>query len=478
MGRHSAANPPRRARTSGTPKRIERLDPASTSSETPRQQRVRREKPDFGERQRRRVRRKRAALGCLSALVLFVLVAAAAGLFYVRGLNAEMQGNKKVDEAIVDALDKPTASKKNDPFYMLLMGIDSRAKGEAARSDTLIIARIDPDNGRVTLVSIPRDTRVNIEGHGKTKINAAHAYGGPALVIKTVKEITGLPISHYAEVDFQGFKDVVDALGGVTVDVPEDIDDMKASNHVRAFSKLNAGTQVLDGGHALTFVRSREFPRGDLQRIENQQTFFKALLKEMLKTSNMLRLPSVISAMAQSVTTDLSVGDMVSIANKLKGMDEAGLETVTMPGEPQMIGGGSYVVMDEDAFAEMIERVKAGQPAELPDAADAPVQPYQVSVTVKNGAGISGVGADAARRLRGADFDVGEVGNMNQFVYEETLVVYKDQKQAAELVAAALEKGKVVASRGMYSFTTDVLLVVGEDWGAPVKPRINQIPVE
>ncbi|MDO9107459.1 MAG: LCP family protein, partial [Coriobacteriia bacterium] len=398
MGRHSApknnskAPRGRRARTG----EIDRLEPASTSFETPSQQTRRKERPDFGERNRRAKRRKRVAMGCLSMVLIFLTLAAVAGVFYVRSINSKMQDTFKTDKKADAALDKPVAQKRDAPFYMLLMGVDSREIGEASRSDTLIIARIDPKQQRVTLVSIPRDTRVSIPGHGKTKINAAHAYGGPALVIETVKDITGLPISHYAEVDFKGFKDVVDALGGVTVTVPEDIYDMKAANHVKSAAKLEAGTQVLDGAHALTFVRSRQFPRGDLQRIENQQTFLKAVLKEALKPANVLRLPSVVSAMADSATTDLSVVDLLSIANQMKGMDSDALEAVTMPGGPQMIGGGSYVVMDEEGFASMIERVKTGQSAEATLTSEsATAEPYQIQVTVKNGSGISGVASDA-----------------------------------------------------------------------------------
>jgi len=488
MGKHSAPREPgprrpRRstAKTGRTAKtsRIERLEPASTSGETPAQHNKRRERPDLGERQRKTKRRKRVALGCLSMFLIFLALAAVAGVFYVRNINNKMQQSFKTDTEAEKVLEKPEEEKRDAPFYMLLMGVDSREIGEASRSDTLMLVRVDPELQRVTLVSIPRDTRVTIPGHGKTKINAAHAYGGPALVIETVSDITGLPISHYAEVDFKGFKDVVDALGGITVTVPEDIYDMKAANHVESAAKLEAGTQKLDGAHALTFVRSRAFPRGDLQRIENQQTFLKAVLKEALKPANVLRLPSTVSAMADSMTTDLSVGDLLSIANQMKGMNADALEAVTMPGEPQMIGGGSYVVMDEEAFAAMIERVKNGQPAEVADdSTTTSAEPYQIKVTVKNGSGISGVASDAARRLRNMDFQVGEIGNMNQMVYDETLIVYKKNKDRATLVSEALDKGKVVSSRGMYSFDTDVLVVVGKDWGPPRASHNNQIPIQ
>lgn len=481
MGKHSAPKPARGdrpSRRSTSTAKIDRLEPASTSAETRAQQERRRERPDFGARQRRAVKRKKVAMGCLTLFAVFLLAAAAVAFFYVRGLNAKLTTKFKSDKKADAVLSKPDAEQPKDaPFYMILMGVDSREVGEASRSDTLIVARIDPQQKRVTLVSIPRDTRVRIPGHGTTKINAAHAYGGPALVIETVKDLTGLPISHYAEVDFQGFKDVVDALGGVTVDVPEDIYDMKAANHVAAAAKLKAGVQKLDGAHALTFVRSRQFPRGDLQRIENQQTFLKALLDQTLQPGNVLRLPSVISAMAASVTTDMSVQDMVRIANQMKGMNSKAMETVTMPGVPKMLGGVSYVIMDEEGFAAMIDRVKNGQSAETTETATPVVEPYQVTVAVRNGAGVGGVASDAARRLRNLDFRVDEIGNMNQFIYDETLIVYKKNKDRAQLVADSLGKGKVVSSRGMYSFTTDVLVVVGKDWGPAQTTHENQIPI-
>jgi len=328
-----------------------------------------------------------------------------------------------------------------------------------------MVARIDPPQKRVTLLSIPRDTRVEVPGYGETKINAALAYGGPALAIETVTEFTGLPISHYAKIDFLGFKQIVDALGGVTVEVPEDIYDMKAANHVEEAARLEQGVQRLDGAHALTFVRSRQFPEGDLQRIRNQQAFLKALLAEMRKPANLLSLPSVIEAAADSMTTDMSVGTMLRIANQMKDMEPEDLETVTMPGTPQTIDGASYVIADEEAFAELLDRIKRGERVEVVEGEAPAMDPADVSVTVRNGAGIEGVAAEAAELLAGAGFTVGEVGNADQFVYEETLVVYSgDDRSGADLIASQLDRGRVVQSRGMYSFNTDVLVVVGKDW--------------
>lgn len=488
MGKHSASSREPRGprRKAGRPgkaartARIDRLEPASTSAETPTEHNRRRERPDFSERQRKARKRKRVAMGCLSAFVILAVLAGAAAAFYVWDIQRRVGKDMKTPEGDAVAVLKENAVAKDAPFYMIIMGVDNREGETRARSDTLIVARVDPPRERVTLVSIPRDTRVRIPGHGTQKINAANALGGPALVIETVQEFVGVPISHYVEIDFNGFKDVVDALGGVVVNVPEKIQDPKAGNYDPAAYTIYAGEQKLTGAQALTLVRSRNFPQGDLQRIENQQLFIKALLKQTLQVANALRLPSIVNAVATNITTDLKVGQMLSLAKQMNGMSGDGLEAVTMPGTPQYIGGASYVIADEEELAATFERIEKGQPAVAASSADGGPSPATTSVTIRNGAGVGGVALDASNRLSRAGFEVGEVGNMNQFIYDETLVVYKKSatKAAADLVRANLGKGKVVSSRGMYSFGTDVLLVVGKDWGPPLRTHENQIPVD
>lgn len=472
VGRHSASGRRTSVRSSSRRRRDParaglRVEPVTPSTESRRDHVRRRSHGDVLERARMARRRKHVVMGCGLTVLIAIVAAAVFGSVWVGGLNKRMADSATISDEVTEVLKAAEPERRDDPFYMLIMGVDARELGEESRSDTLIVARIDPPQNRVTMLSIPRDTRVDIPGHGTTKINAAHAYGGPALAIETVSELTGLPISHYAEVNFAGFKQIVDALGGVTVDVPEDIYDMKAANHVEAAARLEQGVQYLDGAHALTFVRSRQFPEGDLQRIRNQQTFFKAVLVEMQKPANLLRLPSAIEAVADAMYTDLSVGDMLRIANQMKGMDPDDLETVTMPGTPQNIGGGSYIVIDDDAFSEMLARIEAGERAEPLPEEPPTLLPGDVTVTVRNGAGIEGVASEVAAALTGSGFAVGEVGNADQFVYDETLVVYSgEDSSAADLVVSKLDRGRVVQSRGMYSFSTDVLVVVGKDWRA------------
>lgn len=471
MGRHSNKDKKH--------KRIDRLDPNTESKETHSDREKRQGRPEWVEIKRRRRRRRNVALGCLAVFFLMATALAVGILIYISGINDRLGSPLELDDAVTELLEQAEPEERGEPFYMLIMGVDNREGEVRARSDTLMVARIDPQEQSVSLVSIPRDTRVVIPGHGTNKINNANALGGPALVIETVKDLTGLPISHYVGVDFNGFKELVDALGGVTVDVPQTIVDPKAGDYDPAAYKIYAGEQTLNGAQALTFVRSRNFPDGDLTRVENQQLFLRAILDEALQIGNALRIKSIIDAAVNNVTTDMSVGELLKLANDMKGMDNAALQTATMPGVPQYVGGVSYVLMDEEAFAAMIERLKTGEPLEVVEGETQSARlPEQITAEVRNGAGINGVAADGVRRLKRAGFNVAEPGNMNQFIYEETLIVHEDDQEAADLVQEVLGIGKVVSSRGMYTFNTDVLVVIGTDWGAPQQIHINNIPIE
>ena len=198
------------------------------------------------------------------------------------GIGAAWAYISQVDNSLRDDLDADllnslaVTDSPSDPFYMLLIGADksqdrdeSGEYGGSYRTDSMILARVDPKEKEVTLISIPRDTQVDIPGHGTQKINAAYAFGGASLAVDTVSELAGVPISHYAEIDFDGFKAVVDALGGIEVDVPMEINDDMAGGHV------DAGLQTLNGEQALILCRSRhnydDIGNGDAIRAANQR---------------------------------------------------------------------------------------------------------------------------------------------------------------------------------------------------------------
>ena len=248
----------------------------------------------------------------------------------------------------------------SQPYYVLLLGTDGRPGETNYRSDTIVLMRVDPTNKKVTLVSIPRDTKVSYKGQ-TMKINATHTADGAAGVVTAVDALCGVKISHYVEVSFDGFSTVVDALGGVTVDVDTKIDDEKAGDDV-----IEPGTQVLNGSQALTYCRSRAFVDGDYTRTRHQRTFITALISQVTATSNPLTLVSVVNAGADMLSTDLSISSIVSMATQLKGMDPANIYSCTIPSTTATISGQSYVVANEGELAEMMKRVDAGEDPEGP----------------------------------------------------------------------------------------------------------------
>lgn len=408
-------------------------------------------------------RRRRTIKRVLVGLSVFMLAAVAAGAIYVYSEFAA--AGRLIEERAIEPRDMGEAlieREPKQPYTVLLLGADYRPGETAARADTIILARIDPEAGRVWLLSIPRDSRVEIPGVGVDKINAAHFHGGPKLMAETVTELTGIPINHYAEIDFEGFAAMVDALGGVWIDVDVEIDDWKAASGVKNREPhIEAGYQRLNGPQALTYVRSRDFPDADFTRMRHQQTFFKALADQATKMDTVFKIPSMVKTVAGYLTTDMTVGQMLEAAVELAGIGGANIETATIVGEWR----SPYVWLDEEMKGQLVSAMAAGR--SFDDTSTVPGQQLDrssVSVAVRNGGGIEGSASAASGILSGLGYVISEVGNANQFVYDETLVVYSVDREAAEMVASDLPEARVVESRGMYEFSTDVLVVVGKDY--------------
>lgn len=222
----------------------------------------------------------------------------------------------------------------------------------------LILARTVPSEGKVTMVSIPRDTKVEISGYGTQKINAAYAYGGVAGAVKAASEFAGVPITHYAEVHFQELESLVDILGGVYVDVPVSNDQTGASN---TGIQLSAGYQLLDGEQALAFARERYgYARGDFQRADNQRLVATAIMKQVLQTPA-LEMPSIVQRLASCVTTDMSVTDVIGLAQAYRSAGDLTVYSALAPSSTETIDGVSYVITDEAAWRAMMQKVDAGE---------------------------------------------------------------------------------------------------------------------
>lgn len=440
---------------------------------------------EYAKQQSKKRRRTRTIV--LAIVAALVVGGAGSAFAYYTVLSGNLHNG--VDDNLRAALVDTDLAK--EPFYILLMGTDGSSDrsasqefaGDQFRSDSIILTRIDPITKKATLVSIHRDTLVDMGEYGQNKLNSAHALGGPALSVETVSKLAGVPISHYAEINFDGFKDIVDALGGVEVDVPMVIDDQDAGGH------LDAGPQTLTGDQALILCRARnaynEFGDGDSYRAANQRLVLSAIAKKLL-SADVATMAGTVQALSQYVTTDLEITDIIGIAQAMQGLDPAtDMYSAMEPTTSEYINDTWYEINNTQEWKAMMARVDQGLPpteeavvdelsgtvmattgsGDLSNTNENGTKKLSGSVAVRNGNGIAGAGQEASARVEALGYTVA-AGNADSFDYTQTLVVYdKDTKKSeAEGIVSALGVGTAMKNDGSYAYDGDFLIVLGADW--------------
>ena len=327
-----------------------------------------RNNPQYSRNANRRMSRgKKVAIGVLAAVLVAVVGCGTAFALYVNSINSELIGDMTSEE--MQAIQDVLAPKKSfdEPFYMMLVGSDERAGSDeaGARSDTNIVVYVDPTRNQASIVSIPRDTMIDIDNVGISKFNAAYNYGGVSSTIREASQLLGVDISHYAEVNFENMVQLVDAVGGVDVEVTERIDDTDADNTTDNPNGkriiIEEGLQHLDGEQALVFARSRAFVDGDFTRTANQRKLIMALVNKVLDMP-VTELPGVIQGAAKCVTTDLSVTDIVALAEQFKGKGDLTVYSAMAPTVfmDQLVNGQSFVLNDPTATKQMMKTIEEG----------------------------------------------------------------------------------------------------------------------
>lgn len=291
------------------------------------------------------------------------VVVLAASLWYV--------AKKTIDDIPTAPLDTGilATAGANDPQNILLIGSDDRGPSgrgtEAAggRSDTLLVIRLDPAQARAKVLSMPRDTRVEIPGRGVDKLNAAFAYGGPQLAIETIRKLTGIPIHHYVEINFEGLIGLVDALGGVELCIDEPMRDPKVNIWFGS-----VGCYQVDGAKALVFARSRtmqilrhgkweEDGTADLGRIHRQQLLMKAIMKRAVSVKSVSNWREVTDAVKKGVIIDDGLGltQFLGLYERFGDVSADSLDTTTLPGHSSTINGVSYWLADPEKTKPLYE---------------------------------------------------------------------------------------------------------------------------
>lgn len=318
--------------------------------------------PERPKRRRRvRITRGRVILSVFLLLFLLLVVwAVASWLAFDRGVD---EANRSLSPRARAALVPHEGLLLSRPTTTLLIGTDhaDRAdRADANRSDSIMLVRTDPDKHRISYLSIPRDLRVDIPGHGTGKINGAFALGGPALAMRTITAVTGIQINHIALVDFNSFRDLIDELGGVTVDVPAPIVSNRfdcpfpSDTQCQRWQgwRFAKGKQTMDGRRALIYSRIRENrldpAENDLTRGERQQAVVQAIGDKLTGPGTFLKLPFVGDDLVKPLATDLTSGQFLQLAwLKVRSPEDRTLHC-RLGGSASFVGGESFIIGTEE----------------------------------------------------------------------------------------------------------------------------------
>jgi len=290
------------------------------------------------------------ARGCFIAVVAIFFIVLLIILFFALPDIGTLLQISPSETASGQAAEQKTGSAADFGLKnYLFLGIDERGEVRdfKGRTDTIMIYHISNPGNKDVLVSIPRDTRVNLEGHGYNKINAAYVYGGEQMLKDEIYQLTGIVINRTMIINFEGFKKVVDALGGVEITVDEPMHDPLSG------ADFEPGTYIMNGEQALAFARCRQTAKGDFDRVDRQKYLISQLISQKVNLSITGRAPALLAIFNEETKSDFSVFDFINLGAVLI-FSNRDIERITIPGKTSTIDGISYVISDEKEVREFL----------------------------------------------------------------------------------------------------------------------------
>lgn len=329
-------------------------------------------------------------------------------------------------------------------------------------TDTMLLVRFDPQNKKLSVLSIPRDTRTYVEGRGVVKINEANYYGGPASSAKSVSGLLGgVGIDRYVTVNVQGIKSLVDALGGITINVPKDMKYTDESQHL--YIDLKAGKQNLNGEQIVQYLLYRHDELGDIGRVQRQQLLMRAFVEQEVNVGLLSRMPKILSVIQSHLDTNLSIEELVALAGFSTQIDRAGVQMLMVPGKFSDTKDykASFWLPDQNAIETMVaQHFDFGQNTWQIENADATF----LKVAVQDSTGDRSAVEDFVRTLTRAGYRNVQVYKAWPEPLDVTTIVAQDgDVKNAQAIRQSLGFGEVlVESTG--ALQSDVTIRLGKDW--------------
>ncbi len=375
---------------------------------------------------KRRSKLKRALFGTVVGFIVLIAIGVAAINFFLLGLNPENE------DTIARQIPTPEPGER---INILVLGVDAAQRSDIggfipSRSDTVLLVSVDPLTTEVNALFIPRDTRVEIAGRPtKEKISHAHAHGGIERAIDTVTNLLDVPIHYYVRLDFSGFAEIVDAVGGVRLTVEDDMEYEDPTQDL--YINIPAGEHDMDGETALNYVRFRN--GSDIERIERQEKFIHRFVEQVLAIRSIQNVTDLARSVSTHVDTNLPPSRIVSLSKKALSMSTDDVDMEMVPGSADYLDGISYWFPDEAKKEELVDTLVLG--VKRPENAD-------INVEVLNGGGVPGAASEVAEQLEDLGYNVIRVNNaqeMGSEKYDATRVInHTDEKLNGQLMVRAL----------------------------------------
>lgn len=404
--------------------------------------------------------RNRALKAACLAIVVAVLAVPGLALGWTSATVATM-GNRspEVKKTVARTRNELKHPLPGKALNVLLLGSDHAGAGDPGRSDSQILVRLDPEAKTISMLSLPRDLRTYIPGVGYDKMNAAYAYGGVPLAVKVFKRITGLPVNHFVRIDFAGFWQVVDILGGVYLPidhryyVPESADYKSID--------LQPGYQLVRAKQSLNFVRYRHDQKGDFTRMVRQQMFLREVQRQSTRWSgDWSRIIRMAKAISGQTTTDLdSLKQILPIVSMALTLDASHVLTVHVEGSTPMIGGVSYVVASREQIASAVAKFQ--HPARAASASSRPLPKSSYRVRVIGARGSQNVAGRMAKELRRRGYMAAAVAGSEGAQATTVISAARSLSAPARTLARLLSPARVELTRSTHGFADTIHVVLG-----------------
>lgn len=397
-------------------------------------------------------------LGIVAFIITFIIVSTVSGVFALMKI-----GSKSMPQSTVAA--------SNEPVNILILGTDignvKQVDNQAdKRTDTIMVANYNPQNKTLHIVSIPRDTLINVNGKN-AKINAAYEIGGYPRIKSEVENILNVNINYMVKIDYNAFDEIIDAIGGVDMKIERNMiyDDETQNLHIN----FKAGETVhLDGKKAEEFFRWRKnndgsgFANGDLDRIENQHKFISNVVDKCTSPLMIFRMPGIMSAIGNNLETNMSSFEVLSYGIKFMGLKKDNVIMSTIAGTPKMLNGQSYLIYDKNANKNLLSSLTSSEVPLASKNLTSSESKSDIKIKILNGTKTGGLAAKEAEKLKNAGYTKIDTGNTE--ASEKSVILSNDKDQANGIKQASnINEVDKKGNKSEYN-DYDVIIILGKDF--------------